>query len=70
MTEATARLADLDLAGSLRANVLTVPLLAAATLAILLWKWPRIRTRRSELYVLAGAVAAIAVNNLVPPLIS
>ncbi|MBV9881421.1 MAG: DUF2752 domain-containing protein [Sphingomonadaceae bacterium] len=64
MTEASYRLVHLDLAGSLRANVLTVPLLAAAAWCLVLWTAPRLRTRGQEYLFLGGAVVAAAINNL------
>lgn len=68
MTEATWRLTELDFGASLRANILTVPLLAAATFCIVTWTRPRMRTQRAELMVAAAALAATAVNNVAPRL--
>jgi hypothetical protein len=70
MTEATMRLVHLDIQGSLRANVLTIPFLGAVTLAVLFWSWPRMTSRRREYEVLGLALAATAVNNAVPALLS
>jgi hypothetical protein len=66
MTEATYRLTLLDVIGAGEANILVFPFLAAATAAILLWRWPRVRTRKHEYAVLAVAVAGTAINNIVP----
>jgi hypothetical protein len=63
MTESTWRLMQLDMGASLRANVLTVPLLALAAGCILLWARPRIRSRRHEIAVLMTLLAATAINN-------
>jgi hypothetical protein len=63
MTEATYRLVHLDLAASLRANVLTIPLLAAAAWCLIAWTAPRLRTRGQEHLFFAGALAATAINN-------
>ncbi|HEX6740681.1 MAG TPA: hypothetical protein VF079_02650, partial [Sphingomicrobium sp.] len=65
MTEATFRLTRLDLAGASQANILVFPVLAAATAAILLWRWPTLRTPRQELAFFAVAVVGTAVNNVV-----
>lgn len=70
MTEATWRLTELDLGGSLRANLLAIPLLGAVTLAILLWKRPRMRTRRHEVAAIGLALAAAAINNAAPAFLS
>ena len=66
MTEATWQLTEFDFHASLRANVLTIPLLAAATLCVLTWTRPRMRTRRAEFGAAAALLAAAAVNNLAP----
>lgn len=66
MTEATYRLVHLDPAGSLRANVLTVPLLAVGCWCLLRWTAPRLRTRGQEYAFLALTLAAVLVNNVVP----
>jgi hypothetical protein len=66
MTEATWRLTELDVGASLRANVLTMPLLAAAACCILAWARPQLRTRRAELAAAAIMLAACLVNNLAP----
>lgn len=70
MTEATWRLTELDLGASLRANVLAIPLLAAVTASILLWRRPRMRTRSHEMAVAAVALAAAAINNAAAALLS
>ena len=64
MTEATYRLVHLDLSGSLRANVLTMPLLAAAAWCLMWWTAPRLRTRGQEYLFFAGALLAAAINNV------
>lgn len=66
MTEATYRLVHLDLAGSLRANILTVPLLAFVVWCLLRWTAPRLRMHRQELACLAIILAGTLINNLVP----
>ena len=70
MTEATYRLTRLDVIGAGQANILVFPVLAAAVTAILLWRWPKIRTRGQEFAVFAAAVAGTAINNIVPALLS
>lgn len=70
MTEATHRLTRFDLVGAGQANILVYPVLAAAAAAILLWRRPRIRSRRDELAILAIAAAGTAINNIVPGLMS
>lgn len=69
MTEATHRLTQLDLIGAGQANILVFPVLAVAVAAILLWRWPRLRTRNQELAFFAIAVVGTAINNIVPPLL-
>ena len=70
MTEATYRLTRLDLVGAGQANILVFPVLAAAAAAILLWRWPTLRTRRQELAFFAVAVIGTAINNVVPAILS
>jgi K+-transporting ATPase A subunit len=69
MTEATHRLTRLDLIGAGQANILVFPVLAVAVAAILLWRWPRLRTRNQEIAFFAIAVLGTAINNIVPPLL-
>jgi hypothetical protein len=69
MTEATYRLTRLDLFGASRANILVYPFLAAVVAAILLWRRPRLTTRKQELAFFAVAVAGTAINNIVPAML-
>jgi hypothetical protein len=66
MTEAAFRLTRLDIAGAAQANLLIFPVLAAFAAAILLWHWPKLRTRRQEYGFLALIAAGTAINNAVP----
>jgi hypothetical protein len=66
MTEATYQLTHLNFGESLRANVLTLPLLLFATACLLLWRTPRLSTRRREYAFFAMAVGAGVINNLAP----
>lgn len=70
MTEATHRLTTLDLAGAAVANVLVFPFLVAVVAAILLWRWPKLRTRGQEFAFFGIAVAGTAINNFVPSMLS
>ena len=70
MTEATHRLTRLDLIGAGQANILVFPVLAAAAAAILLWRWPKLRTRKQELAFFAIAIVGTAINNIVPAVLS
>ena len=70
MTEATHRLTKLDLVGAGEANILVFPVIAATAAAILLWRRPRLSTRRQELAFFAVAVGGTAINNIVPALLS
>ena len=70
MTEATHRLTKLDLAGAAEANVLVFPFLAAVAGAVLLWHWPKLRTRGQEFAFFGIAVVGTAINNLVPSMLS
>ena len=70
MTEATHRLTRFDLVGAGQANILVFPFLGAVVAAILLWRWPKLRTRKQEFAVFAIAIAGTAINNVVPALLS
>ena len=70
MTEATHRLTRLDLRGAAQANILVYPFLAAVVTAILLWRWPRMTTRKHELAFLTVALAGTAINNIVPAMLT
>ena len=70
MTEAAHRLTRLDLIGAGQANILVYPVLAATAAAILLWRWPKLRTRKHELVFFAVAIVGTAINNIVPAALS
>ena len=38
--------------------------------AILLWRWPKLRTRKHELAFFAIAIVGTAINNIVPAMLS
>jgi hypothetical protein len=66
MTEATYQLVRLDLGRALAANVLVVPVLGAIALCILLWRRPKLDTRRREIAFFGLVLAGIAINNVAP----
>jgi hypothetical protein len=68
MTEASHQLARFDVPASLRANVLTIPLLVLAAIVILRWQAPTLATRRREMSFFAIAVVGTLINNLAPAL--
>lgn len=70
MTEAAHRLTRLDLIGAAQANVLVFPFLGGFAAALLLWRWPKLRTRRQEYAAFAIAIAGTAMNNVVPRLLN
>ena len=70
MTQAAHRLTRLDRVGAGQSNILVFPVLAAAAAAILLWRWPKLRTRNQELAFFAIAIIGTAINNIVPAALS
>ena len=70
MTEATHRLTRLDFVGAAQANVLVYPTLATFAVMLLLWRAPKLKTRRQELGFLSAIVAGVVINNILPALIA
>jgi len=68
MTEASHQLARFDLDASLRANVLTIPVLISAAIVVLRWQAPKLATRRREMAFFAIAIVGTLINNLAPPM--
>ena len=69
MTEASHQLARFDIGASLRANVLTIPVLILAATIILRWQAPKLATRRREVSFFVIAILGTILNNIAPVLL-
>lgn len=63
MSEAFHRMATGDILGAFGANFLAPPFALTLVIATLLWRWPRVKSRRDEVFFFATAVVgSVAIN--------
>ena len=65
MSEAFFRLARGDFYGAFASNFLAPPLALVLIVSTLTWQWPRITSRRGELFFFLGVVSASFAVNVV-----
>lgn len=69
MTEASHQLARFELGASLRANILTIPVLMLAATVVLRWQAPKLVSRRREVAFFAVAILGTMINNIASALL-